>query len=135
MTRPGRRGSEARERALHLLYEAHIAGLDPVAVVDRQVIPVDEQTARIVGSVARNSATIGALVSEELVGWTLDRLSTIDRLVMFIATAELLDADGPPIAVVLNEAVELAKRYSNEDAGRFVNGVLAAVARSARPPK
>jgi N utilization substance protein B len=104
-------------------------------VVDRQVMPVDEQTARIVGSVARNSATIGAMVSEELVGWTLDRLSTIDRLVMFIATAELLDADGPPIAVVLNEAVELAKRYSNEDAGRFVNGVLAAVARSARPPK
>ena len=73
------------------------------------------------------------MVSEELVGWTLERLSTIDRIVMFIATAELLDAEGPPVAVILNEAVELAKRYSTEDAGRFVNGVLAAVARSARP--
>ncbi|NBP49822.1 MAG: transcription antitermination factor NusB [Actinobacteria bacterium] len=133
MSRPGRRGSEARERALHLLYEAEIAGLDPVEVLDRQVVPVDEQTARIVGSVARNSPTIGAMVSEELVGWTLERLSTIDRLVLFIATAELLDADGPPVAVILNEAVELAKRYSTDEAGRFVNGVLAAVARSARP--
>ena len=133
MSRPGRRGSEARERALHLLYEAEIAGLDPVEVLDRQVVPVDEQTARIVGSVARNSPTIGAMVSEELVGWTLERLSTIDRLVMFIATAELLDADGPPVAVILNEAVELAKRYSTDEAGRFVHGVLAAVARSARP--
>ena len=133
MSRPGRRGSEARERALHLLYEAEIAGLDPVEVLDRQVVPVDEQTARIVGSVARNSPTIGAMVSEELVGWTLERLSTIDRIVMFIATAELLDADGPPVAVILNEAVELAKRYSTDEAGRFVNGVLAAVARSARP--
>lgn len=132
MSRPGRRGSEARERALHLLYEAEIAGADPVEVVDRQVVPVDEQTARIVGSVARNSATIGALVANELVGWTLERLSTIDRLVMFIATAELLDADGPPVAVVLNEAVELAKRYSSDEAGRFVNGVLSSVARTAR---
>lgn len=133
MSRPGRRGSEARERALHLLYEAEIAGCDPVEVVDRQVVPVDEQTARIVGFVARNAATISALVSNELVGWTLARLSTIDRLVMFIATAELLDADGPPVAVVINEAVELAKRYSSEEAGRFVNGVLSPVARAARP--
>lgn len=132
MSRPGRRGAEARERALHLLYEADIAGVDPVAVVDRQVVPVDEQTARIVGSVARNSATIGALIAEQLVGWTLERLSTIDRLVMYIATAELLDVDGPPIAVVLNEAVELAKRYSSDDSGRFVNGVLSSVAREAR---
>jgi N utilization substance protein B len=57
----------------------------------------------------------------------------IDRSVLRLATFELLERPEVPVAVVLDEAVELAKHFSTDDSGRFVNGVLAAVAREVRP--
>ena len=66
-------------------------------------------------------------------GWPLDRMAVVDRLVLRLAVAELLDPDGPPVAVVIDEAVELAKTYSTEESGRFVNGVLSTVAAQVRP--
>ena len=62
------------------------------------------------------------------VGWPLERMAVIDRIVLRMAVAELLDADGPPVAVVIDEAVELAKTYSTDDSGRFVNGILSTIA-------
>ncbi|HEY5245552.1 MAG TPA: transcription antitermination factor NusB, partial [Acidimicrobiales bacterium] len=64
----------------------------------------------------------------------IDRMAVVDRLVLRLAVAELLDPDGPPVAVVIDEAVELAKTYSTEDSGSFVNGILSTVARQTRPP-
>ena len=55
-------------------------------------------------------------------------MAVIDRLVLRLAVAELLDPDGPPTAVVIDEAVELVKAYSTDESGRFVNGVLATIA-------
>jgi N utilization substance protein B len=68
---------------------------------------------------------------EELIGahateWTIDRLAVIDRLIMTLALGELLCDEPPPTAVVLDEAVELAKTFSTEGSGSFVNGVLTA---------
>ena len=62
------------------------------------------------------------------VGWPLERMAVIDRIVLRLAVAELLDPDGPPTAVVIDEAVELAKAYSTDESGRFVNGILATIA-------
>ena len=62
------------------------------------------------------------------VGWPLERMAVIDRLVLRLAVAELLDPDGPPTAVVIDEAVELAKTYSTDDSGAFVNGILSTIA-------
>jgi N utilization substance protein B len=62
------------------------------------------------------------------VGWPIDRLAVLDRLVLRLAVAELLVPDGPPMPVVIDEAVELAKSYSTEASGGFVNGVLSTVA-------
>jgi N utilization substance protein B len=66
--------------------------------------------------------------------WPLDRLANTDRTVLRLAAYELLHTQTPP-QVVINEAVELAKRYGTEESGRFVNGVLGALqrGRSARP--
>jgi N utilization substance protein B len=72
------------------------------------------------------------LVAEASVGWPLDRMATVDRLVLRMAVAELLDPQGPPMPVVIDEAVELAATYSTEESGRFVNGVLSTVARKVR---
>ncbi len=59
-----------------------------------------------------------------LEGWTLDRLSTIDLLLLRMGVYEMMHTPQTPVPVVINEAVELAKKFSTEDSGRFVNGVL-----------
>ena len=61
------------------------------------------------------------------VGWPLERMAVVDRIVLRLAVAELLDPDGPPAAVVIDEAVELVKEYSTDESGRFVNGVLSTI--------
>ena len=67
------------------------------------------------------------------VGWPLDRMAVVDRIVLRLAVAELLDPDGPPMAVVIDEAVELAKEYSTDESGAFVNGILSTIAGRHRP--
>jgi N utilization substance protein B len=54
-------------------------------------------------------------------------MAVVDRIVLRLAVAELLDPDGPPAAVVIDEAVQLAKEYSTDESGRFVNGILATI--------
>jgi N utilization substance protein B len=66
-------------------------------------------------------------------GWALDRMPALDRAILRLAIFELRSRADVPTAVVIDEAVELAKRFSTDDSGRFVNGVLAAVAKVVRP--
>ena len=54
-------------------------------------------------------------------------MAVVDRIVLRLAVAEALDPDGPPTAVVIDEAVELAKEYSTDESGRFVNGILSTI--------
>lgn len=72
-----------------------------------------------------NAAESDALVAPLLEGWTLDRLPTIDRIILRMSAFELNHRRETDAAVVINEAVELAKKFSTEDSGRYVNGVLA----------
>jgi len=65
--------------------------------------------------------------------WPLERLSATDRSVLRTAVAELIGRPGTPARVVLDESIEIAKRYGSEESGRFVNGVLDRVARELRP--
>ena len=65
------------------------------------------------------------LLRRHAAGWTVERMPAIDRCVLRIASYELLGEPEVPVAVVLDEAVDLAKAYSTEDSGRYVNGVLA----------
>jgi N utilization substance protein B len=68
------------------------------------------------------------------VGWPLERMAVIDRLALRMAVAELLDPQGPPLAVVIDEAVELVKVYSTDESGAFVNGILSTIAAEVRTP-
>lgn len=131
MERPDER-SDARERALYLLYEAHSKGIAPAATIDLQVVEPDELTQELVRGVDRLLGDLDELISAKAKGWTLARMPVLDLSVMRLATFELLERPHVPTAVVLNEAVELAKRYSTDDSGRFVNGVLAAIAADVR---
>lgn len=127
------RRSEARERALALLYEAQAKDLPVAEVLAALPLAPDPLAVQLVEGVAAHQDAIDGLLRRFARGWSLERMATIDLLVMRIATFELLHRAEVPTAVVLDEAVELAKRFSTEDSPRFVNGVLAAVAREVRP--
>lgn len=131
MLRPDER-SDARERALYLLYEAHSKGIEPVDTIDLQVIEPDALTQELVSGVGQDVGRLDELIAAKAKGWTLARMPVLDLNVMRLAVYELLERPHVPTAVILNEAVELAKRFSTDDSGRFVNGVLAAVAAEVR---
>jgi N utilization substance protein B len=131
--RPDDLRSDARERALHLLYEANAKSLDVREVVAAQVVPPDAFTVELVEGVADRRDEIDALIAAKATGWTLARMPVLDLGVMRIATFELLGRPDTPVAVILDEAVSLAKRFSTDQSGRFVNGVLAAIAADVRP--
>lgn len=69
-------------------------------------------------------ARIDALIGKYARGWTLERMANVDRNVLRLAICELLCFSDIPASVTVNEAVELAKRYSTAESGRFVNGIL-----------
>jgi transcription antitermination protein NusB len=124
--------SDAREQALVILYEAETKAIAPTDVADAKVVAVDQLTRLLVTGVQRGGVEIDDLIAGHAKGWTLQRMPSIDRNVLRIAVFELMGRPDVPVAVVINEAVELAKRFSTDDSGRFVNGVLSAIAPKVR---
>jgi N utilization substance protein B len=123
---------QARERALSLLYEAELKGVAPETVLASLPAPPDPFAVVLVAGVGVHRARIDALLEQASVGWELSRMPVVDRTLLRIATYELLEQPEIPVAVVIDEAVELAKQYSTEESGKFVNGMLTTVALVAR---
>jgi transcription antitermination protein NusB len=124
---------DARERALGLLYEAEAKGVSGAEVLEALPVAADEYAAGLVRAVDEHRDRIDALLSEHARGWTLGRMPALDRAALRMGTAELITRADVPTAVVLSETVELASRFSTDDSGRFVNGLLAKVATEVRP--
>lgn len=126
----------ARERALQVLYSVVVGSREPRDAV-REIVgeAADGDERSFVEELALGTLEYAAeadrIVGPLLEGWTIERLPTIDRLLLEMATFELRRRPDTPKAVAINEAVALAKRFSTEDSGRFVNGVLSAVANAA----
>lgn len=115
----------ARVAAVEVLYASDVRGADPKEVLAERADASGYAT-ELVHAVVDRRAELDGLIGRHSVGWALHRMSSVDRNVLRVATLELLVGDVPPAAVI-DEAVEVAKSYSGEDAGRFVNGVLGAV--------
>jgi transcription antitermination protein NusB len=138
-TDPVRRGrgssrSKARKRALDILFEAELRGVDPVATLEERAAaadpPVREYTTKLVRGVVAHVNEIDARISACLApGWTVPRMPRVDRNVLRIAVFEI-DYGEVPDAVAVSEAVRLVSELSTEDSPAFVNGVLRAVATS-----
>ena len=124
---------EARERALSLLYEAESKQVEPSAILGDLPVEPDPFVTDVVAGVSRELARIDGLISSHAIGWEMDRMPAVDRALLRMATYELIDRPDVPTAVVISEAVDLAAQYSTDDSGRFVNGVLAAIAAEVRP--
>ncbi|HZU71543.1 MAG TPA: transcription antitermination factor NusB [Acidimicrobiales bacterium] len=123
----------ARERALSLLYEAEAKGTDPVDLLASLPAAPDPYVSDLVAGVAARLADIDRLIGEAAIDWTIDRMPAVDRNLLRLAVFELLSRPEVPVGVVISEAVELAKRYSTDESGRFVNGLLAAIVPTVRP--
>jgi len=124
--------SSARERAVHFLYEAESRSLPVSVIVAAQVLAVDDLVSTLTSGVASRQSQLDEMITEYSHTWTIHRMPAIDRNVLRLAIYELLDRPEVPVAVIINEAVELAKRFSTEESGRYVNGVLSAIAKQVR---
>jgi N utilization substance protein B len=125
--------TQARERALALLYEADARSVTPAEVLAGLPLAPDPYAAELVEGVAGQAAALDGAIRAHATGWAPERMPVLDRLILQIAAFELLFRPDVPTAVAIDEAIELAKEYSTEDSSRFVNGVLAALAAEARP--
>jgi N utilization substance protein B len=137
-----RRGTRsiARERALQALYQVDLAGADPLDALSNawkddwknEDIHSDEQLLQfselIVRGVSEHLAQVDDLIEKHSHHWRIERMSRVDRNVLRLAVYELRFCSDVPRKVVLNEAIELAKRYGTEESGSFVNGVLDKIA-------
>jgi len=124
---------ESRERALSLLYEAEVKELSPSALLAELPLKPEAFVVDLVQGVDVHQARIDGLIGRFAVDWTLDRMPAVDRNLLRLAVYELLERPDVPLGAVISEAVELAKRYSTDESGRFVNGVLSSVAAEVRP--
>ena len=128
------RRTKARERALQALYQIDVAaeGIDDALgrfwksfePVEREVMDLAEALVR---GVAGHRRKIDETIERVSINWRLDRMAKVDRNVLRLAVYELLETDVP-VKVVINEAIELGKKYGSESSGAFVNGVLDKVA-------
>lgn len=122
----------ARERALALLYEAEAKEQDLGALLADLPVPPDSYALELVEGVAGKADAIDGLIGRLAPQWPLERMPAVDRNLLRLAVYELAYRPEIPVGVVIDEAIELAKQYSTDDSGRFVNGVLSAAAAEVR---
>lgn len=108
--------------------EKAILGLEiaEFAVLDSQE-DVKEFAVKIAQTYRDNSDEINSIIKKYAIGWDFDRLVKMDKDILRIAISELLFIKEAPMKVIVDEAVELAKKYSTDDSASFVNGILAKV--------
>jgi len=133
MAQPKR--TKARERAVQALYQIDVAATDldealsrfwkSFEPVEREVMQVAEELVR---GVARHRRELDAAIEAVSQNWRLDRMARVDRNVLRLAAFELLHRGDVPVKVVINEAIELGKKFGSESSGAFINGVLDRVA-------
>jgi transcription antitermination protein NusB len=124
-----------RESALQILYQCEIGRLPLADAVttffDRQwagpdAVPEDIRAfgTQLAADTMAHLTQVDALIAETSERWRPERMAVLDRLILRMAVTELLRGAGTPVAVVINEALELARTFSTEDAVKFINGML-----------
>lgn len=134
--RPGRRHL-AREIALKALFQLeNQPGDDPGSVIayhssEDEAPPEAAQFAgELVRGVLANQEQLDATIQEASRNWKLEQMGKVDRIVLRIAIYEISISRGVPVKAAINESIELAKTFSGEESGRFVNGILGKIAAS-----
>jgi len=141
VTRPVTARRRAREVVFRIVYQADVTG-DPLARVweerrgdERLSEDQESLVTDVIGAIASRAEEVDSELERAAEHWSLARLAATDRSVLRAAVGEVLARPGTPVRVILDEAIELAKRYGSDESGRFVNGVLDRVARALRTPE
>lgn len=119
----------AREKALKILFQLDIND-NQLKVEIEELLNKKDSTPflnEIVQGVAGNNKEIDAIIVEHLENWTIDRIASVERTVLRMSIFEIKFLDDIPVSVSINEAIELANKYGDENSGKFVNGVLSKI--------
>lgn len=131
--------TKARKRALDILFQADVRDVALAEMLATEAKRAANEPSReaswlyareIVDGVVDNRDAIDEQITTFAKDWTLERMPAVDRAVLRIGVWEILYNDAVPTAVAIDEAVDLAKEFSTDEAGSFVHGVLARIARS-----
>jgi N utilization substance protein B len=131
--------TKARECAMQMLYQWDATGQTMTRVAEsywkvRSTTETTREMAeRLALGASRDKEPIDEAISGALKNWRFERIAAVDKGILRLATYELMREMQTPSSVILNEAIDLAKRFGEKDSGPFVNGVLDAVSRSLRP--
>lgn len=129
-----------RKLVLEFLYENDLTGkgIKEILELKREVgidISLSEFSIKLLSGVLNNKIVLDEIIERYAEGWKISRMPVVDRNILRIGVYELLFESDTPVAVCINEAVELAKVYSTDDARRFINGVLGRIAQDAEKIK
>lgn len=130
---------KSRELALQALYQEELAG--QTAILDFEEFCVHFQinkktipyARKLLNGVNEQKQAIDKLISRYAENWRLERMSVIDRNILRLAVFEMYYQNDVPVSVAINEAVEISKRYSTDDSGSFINGILDGITRDNNP--
>ncbi|MBE6530181.1 MAG: transcription antitermination factor NusB [Ruminococcaceae bacterium] len=123
---------ESREQALGLLFETEFQmqktpeEIYQLAMEDREIV-ADEYLSKVYFGVLEKKAEIDGYISKYSKGWSMDRIAPVTRNILRLSVYEMLNCPDIPVRVSINEAVELTKKYDEEKAKAFVNGILNSV--------
>jgi len=126
---------KSREFALQMLFQWEMGKQEPARIEEKfwRSARAQKSTREFANQLFENAAAraeeVDKIISSHTEHWRIERMAAIDRAILRLAIAELRSM-GTPAKVVLNEAIELAKKFSSEEASSFINGVLDAVVKS-----
>jgi N utilization substance protein B len=123
---------KSREFALQMIFQWEMRRIDPLTIATgfwrnaRAAAPTREFAMQLFEMAAAQAEEVDALLARHSADWRVDRMSAIDRAILRLAIAELRSTGTPP-KVVINEALEIAKKFSTDEAVPYINGVLDAI--------
>lgn len=124
---------DAREQAFILIFEKEISKLDTAEVLENAAeardIITDEFSEDVFNGTYNNISDIDKMISDNLEGWSIERLSKVVLALLRLSTYEIMFCNDVPVSVSINEAVELCKKYATVDDSAYLNGVLGSVAK------
>ncbi len=125
---------ESREQAFILIFEKQFQPDMPIEeltsyAAENGLFNASDYALAILNNLESNKEKIEQLINENLIGWSFDRLSKVTKALLLLAVCEILYSNDVPNAAAVNEAVELAKKFSTEKDGAYINGVLGSVMR------
>ncbi|GAB3052218.1 transcription antitermination factor NusB [Virgibacillus ainsalahensis] len=119
----------AREKAFQILFQLDINDNDPMTAIEEflETEENDPFLTKLVKDVTNFKSQIDNIISEKLENWSLDRIASVEKTILRIATYEIKYKEDIPTNVSINEAIELGNLYGDEKSGKFINGVLSRI--------